>query len=1284
MKYTFTLLISLTFILSASSQSTFSIKRSLEWASTPLYQSFNGKKGREMAHFKGAVYSEAAAPTLPVFTYRFPLSSDGILSANFDNLEFAPLSIATDKDHNQLSGNIKISAFVTQERDKYFGNIKFIAVRKAGANLEKVQNFEIRVSFQAQNRVVLRGPLGARESALKDGDIYKIAIKETGVFKLDYDFLKNTLKIANIDQIDPRTIKLYGNGGGMLPEANSAARADDLIENNILVSGEADGKFDAGDYILFYGVGPDKWFFDAKNKEFNRPKNVYANDAFYFIKINAGNGQRLVNQPSVSNTAYTSLGFNDYGRFEEDKINLFASQSCNCTQGTGKLWFGDAFVSSVQERTYNDKFKFPNIIAADSVKIKAQLAAISSEFTTFSVSSSGQVFSGNVYSSGFDPTEGEIANLSATSGKYIPTGDNLDIKVNYNAVRNSQAWLDFVQVNVRRRLVLSDAQMSFRDVKSMAFASTNFSITNANTNTLVWDIANLQKPKNQEVTLVGNQLSFSATTGNVLKEFVAFDKNAALLKATAVGKITNQNLHAVDNIDLLIVYHKDFETAAKALAEQRRTKSGYKVEIADIGQIYNEFSSGALDPSAIRDFARLLYTRNARFKYMLLMGDGSFDYKRIYPLGNLQASDFIPPYEVDYNFNAIESYPSDDYYALLSDTEGGEDLDGDLDIGVGRIVCKTATEADAVVRKILNYETPNALGDWRNRAIFMADDEDGNAHLNDADRIADNILFNDKNFNLDKLYIDAFPQVVSAGGTRVPALNDAIFQGQFKGVLTMCYLGHGGPKRLAQEAIITREEIDSWKNFDKLPLFITATCSFCGYDNPKEEAAGEIALLNPNGGAVALLSTVRAVYANANAELTTAVFDTLYKKVNNRAQTLGDIISSSKNASKTGRNGNKFTLIGDPSMRLALPRYNIGTIKMNNKVVTASVADTVKALQKVSIEGVVLDDNGQILKNFNGTLYPTVYDKATTLRTLGQDPGSNIRDFAVQRNILFKGAATVKNGEWKFSFIIPKDIDYSFGNGKISYYATDGATDAAGNFENLIIGGTDPSVSADNKPPIVQVYMNDDNFAFGGITDPNPTLFVKLSDDNGINVAGTSIGHDLAGTLDDAKNTVPLNSFYEAVKDDPSKGVVRYPLSKLAIGRHKIKVKAWDVANNPGEGYTEFLVNSDAKAALAHVLNYPNPFTTNTKFQFEHNLVGQQLKVRVNIFTVSGKLVKTIDENLNAEGYRITDIAWDGKDDYGGDLARGVYLYRVKLTGKDTKGNKLIAESEFEKLVILK
>ncbi len=1284
MKFIFTTLLTIVGLTFSLAQSSFTLRRVLVWAEKPLVNQIPNKQSREMATFKGAVYSKHKTQTLPVFVYRFPLESDGQLSVDFNNTQFTPLSIRADKDHSQLSENVVLSAIVTQERGKYFGNIEFIPIRKTGTNLEKLTDFELRIAFQpSKTRIAERGLLGTRESALKDGDIYKVSIKETGVFKLDYDFLKNQLKIANIDQIDPRTIKIYGNGGGILPEANATARPDDLIENSVVISGEADGKFDAGDYILFYGVGPDKWYFDSKNLEFNRPKNVYANESFYFIKINGGNGLRAATQNSLSNTTFTSTAFNDYLRLEEDKINLFASQPCNCTQGTGKLWFGDAFVSSVQERTYTDKFKFPNIIAADSVKLRVQFAGITSGLINFTVTSSGQSYTGYISAAGSNPSEDKMADMDDIYGKYIPSGENIDIKVAYPSSEGRLGWLDFIQVNARRRLQLTESQLSFRDVKSMNFATTNFQVANASGNTLIWDITNLQKPKNQEFTLAGNTLSFGAATNNTLKEFVAFDKSAALLKPTAVGKIANQNLHAIDNIDLIIVYHKNFEAAAKTLAEQRRKKSGFTVELAEIGQIYNEFSSGALDPSAIRDFARLLLTRNLRFKYMLLMGDGSFDYKRIYPLGNLQPSDFIPPYEVDSDFDGIESYPSDDYYALLSDTEGGEDLEGDLDIAVGRIVCKTATEADAVVRKILNYESPSALGDWRNRAVFMADDEDANAHMNDCDRIADNVFGGEKNINLDKLYVDAFPQVVSAGGTRVPALNESLYQDQFKGVLTMCYLGHGGPKRLAQEAVLTREELDTWRNFDKLPLFITATCSFSGYDNPKEEAAGEIALLNPNGGVIALLSTVRAVYANSNAELTTAVFDTIFKKANNKAQTIGEIITSAKNATRTGNNGNKFTLIGDPSMRLALPRYNVGTLKINNKVANAT-ADTVRALQRVTIEGTVLDDNGLILKNFNGTLYPTVYDKATTLRTLGQDPSSYVRDFTIQRNILFKGAATVKNGEWKFSFIIPKDIDYSFSNGKISYYATDGSTDGAGNFENFIIGGTDPSVSADNQPPLVQVYMNDDNFVFGGMTDPNPTLYVKLSDDNGINIAGTSIGHDLAGTLDEAKNTVPLNNFYEAVKDDPTKGVVRYPLSKLALGKHKIKVKAWDVANNAAEGYTEFIVASNAKAALSHVLNYPNPFTTKTKFQFEHNLVGQQLHVRVNIFTVSGKIVKSIDQDVNTEGYRIADINWDGKDDYGGELARGVYLYRVKITGKDVKGKKLTAESDFEKLVILK
>jgi hypothetical protein len=1286
MKIIFTTLLSLLSLTFVFSQNTFTVSQSLEWNNKPLVHDLNnGKNIRELSNFKGAVYGSSTTPTLPYFTYRFPVSSQGDIAVEIINPQYGPLSILTDKDHGKLTENIEASGFVTQERDKYFGNIKFIPIRKTNGTLEKLTQFDLKITFQPKSKITFRGPSGTRESALKEGDIYKVSVNETGLVKMDYDFLKNQLKIANIDQIDPRTIKIYGNGGGMLPEGNAEKRADDLTENAVFISGEADGKFDASDFILFYGVGADKWIFDASKNEFNRPKNIYDDKSYYFVKISSGNGARLPLQNSVSNTAYTTSTFDDYARYEEDKVNLLASQRCNCTQGSGKMWFGDFFSNAASEKSYTDKFLFSNIVTTEPAKLKAVLAGSSADYTNFNVSVAGQTFTQSIANWGNTKEEDNIAELGEIDKPFTPNGDNLNISIKYPVSGTGEGYLDFIQVNLRRRLALVGTQLAFRDIKSLGKPSTTFQIENTNANTVVWDITDAQKPKNQQVTQNGNASNFGVNTEGPLRSFVAFDKNGGFQKPNAIGKITNQNLHGIDDIDLLIVYDKTFDNAAKTLAEHRRTVSGLKVETAEVSQIYNEFGSGALDPSAIRDLATLLYNRTKRFKYMLLMGDGSFDYKNLANKNTtgLQKSDFIPAYEKTFSLSGLSSFPSDDYYALLSDTEGGDDLYGDLDIAVGRIPCKTGEEADGVVAKILNYDNKKTFGDWRNRALFMGDNGDGALHSDSADDIANEVTNKHKNFNVEKLYIDAFPLEVSAGGTRVPAMNDAIFQNQFQGVLTMCYLGHGGPKRLSQEAVITREDMQAWRNFEKLPIFVTATCSFSGYDNPKEVVAGEEAILNPKGAMVALLSTVRAVYASSNAILTRAVFDTIFGRQNFRGQALGDIIREAKNTSRTGENGNKFTLIGDPSLRIALPRFGIGTTKVNGQSVDTKT-DTLKALQRATIEGVITGDDGKILTNFNGTIYPTIYDKALTINTLGQSSDSPIRSFTVQRNVIFKGAASVINGVWKFSFVVPKDIDYAFGKGKISYYATNNETDATGNFENFIVGGTDPSVSADNLPPVVQVFMNDEKFVQGGITDPNPTLFVKLSDDNGINVAGTSIGHDLSGVLDEQKNTLKLNNFYEAVKDDPSKGVVKYPLSKLALGKHTIRVKAWDIANNSAEGYTDFFVATDAKAALEHVLNYPNPFTSNTKFQFEHNLTNQNLKVRVSVYSVSGKLVKTIDEDVLAEGYRITDIRWDGKDDFGDDLARGVYLYKVKVTGKDDKGKKTQAESDFEKLVILK
>jgi hypothetical protein len=233
--------------------------------------------------------------------------------------------------------------------------------------------------------------------------------------------------------------------------------------------------------------------------------------------------------------------------------------------------------------------------------------------------------------------------------------------------------------------------------------------------------------------------------------------------------------------------------------------------------------------------------------------------------------------------------------------------------------------------------------------------------------------------------------------------------------------------------------------------------------------------------------------------------------------------------------------------------------------------------------------------------------------------------------------------------------------------------------------GGNANLVQDDQPPLVQVFLNTDAFAFGGVTDDNPKILIKCADDYGMNVTGTSLGHDLTAVLDDnVQEIIVLNDFYESEQDNFRKGQALYPLRNLEPGRHKLRVKGWDIANNSGEGYTEFVVAEDGKVALDHVLNYPNPFTTNTSFQFEHNLAGQMLDIQISIFSVAGKLVKTILHSGPTEGFRVNDITWDGRDEYGDRLARGVYLYRVKVRGTDTAGTQATAESDFEKLVILK
>jgi hypothetical protein len=1254
-------------------------KETLNWYDEPVNLQISETKNIDITSFEDAIYSSNHS-TLPIYNKEFKLDSYGDLEVRMSNEVYETFTRIANEDDAFLSASININQKVEIARRQAIGVVSFIPIRinEITGNYERLVSFDLRVTLRP--KALPLNPFASRNqtSVLADGDIYKIAVTENGVYKLTYDFLKNELGINNLDNINPQNIKIYGDGGGMLAEANAEFRYDDLPENAIFVEGEADGQFNSGDYILFYGESPNDWSYSTNYKMNLERNNVYSFHNHYFIKISGGTGKRIQTQNSLSNTTHSTSAYDYQAHYEEDLVNLLDKDLYR--HGSGKIWYGETF-KFTRSQTFD--FNIPNIVANSPARLFTYVASRDvSGNNSFSVKLGTQ----NIGTINLTQTSSDVQHAVAKSSvdtfNINNPPSNLSIQLNFQASANAEGWLNFLTVNAKRNLVFYNGQMNFRSRESLNYPSTEFVLSNA-ANITVWDVTDRTDVKRQLGNTSGGTFRFGVETTD-LKEFASFD-GSNFLAAEALGKIDNQNLHGLTTPNVVIVYHPDFQAAAEKLAAHRRSYSNITVAAISVNQIYNEFGSGSMDVSAIRDFMKYLYDKG-NLQHLLLFGDASFDFRNVSKNANPQM--FVPSYQTNESLNPITAFPMDDYYGLLDITEGSNPhILGTSDIGIGRFPVKTASEAEQVVEKLIGYETdPTAHGDWKTRVTFMADDEDGNAHSRDANTIADRVRANFPVYNVDKIFIDAYRQEILPAGERYPDAENAIYTKVFKGNLVMCYLGHGDSEGLAQERIIDLTKISNWTNNQKLPLFITATCSFGPYDDHTEVSIGEQLFLKPDGGAIGLFTTTRLVYASSNKALTQSVFDNVLPPMAGTKKPLGEILRNAKNACvNCTENSRKFTLFGDPSMYLKYPENHVVTNTINTQPATQK--DTIQALQEVTIKGQIQDANGNLLSNYNGTIYPTVFDKIKTKSGLGNDARSRpVLSFDVQNNILFSGRASVTNGLFSFKFIVPKDIDYQYGYGKISYYADNGLNDEAwGYYDTLYIGGTYANAVADDAAPQVEVFMNDENFVFGGMTDENPVIYVKLSDDSGINTSSTGIGHGINAVLDEnTQQSYSLNDFYESKLDDYKEGIVKYPLSEMTEGRHQITVKAWDVANNSGTGYTEFVVASNAEAALDHVLNYPNPFTTHTEFQFEHNLPNQPMQVQVQIFTVSGKLVKTIQQEVVAEGYRVTGIEWDGMDDFGNPIARGVYVYKVSIGLLSETNQVTTSASEFQKLVILR
>ncbi len=1205
-------------------------------------------------NFENAGFPDAET-NLPVFYKSFDLkSNDQDYSFAIENEVFEEVKLSANFQGFQAIAN---DIQIVTEKNKSNGlgkiHLQISTVKKEGNRILRLKSFELKqitirhsVS-QKSGQALSNAHVWKTTSVLKNGKWIKIGVTGKGVVKIPYS------KLTSLGFADPSKVNVFGSGGTILSEDPGVIDYDDLEQCAVWHD-----KNNGTDCLFFYSPGTTRWDIDNSNRIYRHTLNDYTNKGYFFLTDNVGNSKVAQLLPILQDPVTHSVSAGDaYQLYENETENVLAMGK---GLGSGKQWFGDKFKHSSVK---NIDFDLTDIETSEQVKIRVN--AIARSFAASEMKllvnqveqgtlSFNLVNTGSQTASYADQKEGVFSTTIQGSQtkltlKYFANNNN------GNTDDNALSWLDFIEINYQRKLKFGNEPLFFSDRSSVSDGNIiAFSIENAVSGSRVFDVTQVNNVMEVPVEISGN-VAVIKRPATKLFEYVAFNPNGNYNEPEYLGEVANQDLHALSTPEFIIITHPNFTASANRLADFHRSYDGMDVEVVTTEQVYNEFSSGTKSATGIRNFIKMFYDRGEKLKYVLLFGDGSFDNRNIRP----ETKNFVPTFQSDNSLLPVQSFVTDDYFVML---DAGESVyNGAIDLGIGRIPSQTTFEAETVINKIENYYKPEALGNWRNIVCLIADDEDGGLHMADTEIIDKLIKDTHSEFVTDKIYFDSYLQQVNAGEEKYPDVTEAINNRVKDGVLILNYVGHANERYMADEHVLDISNVNTWSNTNNLPIFVTATCEFSRFD-ADEASIGEYVLFNPTGGGIGLFSTTRLVYAYSNSLLSQSFYRVVFEKdeKGNRYR-MGDIMRLAKINTLNSINKRNFSLLADPALRLSYPRNKVVTTTVNGKMVGNST-DTIRALQKVDIEGFISDYSDNKLNDFSGEMIVTVYDKETTVNTLGNN-GERPFKYNVRENIIYKGQTTVKNGEFSFSFVVPKDISYVIGQGSIMYYAQNKEVDANGAFNKFMIGGLSNQTVEDNQGPEIELFMDNRDFISGSKTSKNPTLEAYLSDENGINTAGTGIGHDITAVLDgDYSNVLVLNNFYQSDINNYKSGVVRFPFKNLTPGKHIITLKAWDIANNSSEQEIEFEVTGDFY--ISQVINTPNPVVDNTYFSFEHNQSDANLKVMVEIFDQLGRRVDFISTEVGSAGTKSNPIRWNFNET-GTLPLNGIYIYRITAQNDD-------------------
>ena len=1092
------------------------------------------------------------------------------------------------------------------------------------------------------------------QSVLQQGVWVKIGVTQSGVYRLDQAALAR-LNPA-FASADPRRIRLYGNGGAPLPQLNAAPRAVDLTENAIQVTGESDGRFDAGDAILFVGQSPHTIRYDTLTRRFGHQINPYTDTTFYYVTIGPSAGLRVSSRPAGAVTATPLVTtFDDY-QFHEKEIKKLQRVH------SGREWLGE-YMSL--DTTQTIPFDMPGLVAGMPVRLTASVMAGALTPIEFRLQFNSQTV-GNVLVPAISGAEYDYQGVVRTDTFSVVPGPvtspiRLALTFLNSTQRSAVGYLDFLAVQARRELRQYEQPTWVRQV-----AAGQVAVRQTTASLRVWDVTDPLRPIEQAyVRSAAQEAGWISTTRS---DYMLFT-DAQFRSPVSLATVGNQNLRGQPSPNLLIVTPAAWLDQAERLAAFRRQNEKLAVLVVTTAQVFNEFGSGQPDPTAIRDAIRYFYQKQPnQLRYVLLMGDATFDYKNIYQQVSAgQQANMVPVYESRQSLHPVESYSSDDYFGFMDATEGdwpesGAD-DHRMEVGVGRLPVKSIDEARTVVDKLIRYATDPALvGDWQTQVTLIADDGDYNIHQKDADKLAVSIESQAPAYRPERIFLGDFPQETFDGGQKAPLVNERITRAVTDGRLIVNYSGHGGVLTLADEQIITLQEIQSWKN-KRLPLFVTATCQFGRYDDPNTTSGAELLLLSRTGGAVGLLTTTRPVYANTNFLLNDAFYKAVFRPIDGEMPRLGDVMRITKNNSLSGPVNRNFALLGDPSMRLAYPKAQVVLTQVNGRTVTGSRPDTLRALQAVELTGEV-QQQGQRLTDFTGTLRVTLYDKATTKTTLGAEADSPKMNYQSFSNTIFTGQVPVQQGRFVVRFTMPKDIDYTVGQAKLYSYAiqADSLLDAFGSYDSLRVGSSVLADTFDTEPPVMTLSIVEGTTQGDvvQVTGPDVTLRIGLVDNQGINIARSGLGHELTAQLDNQPPVV-LNDVFVADGSSGRQGEARYTFRNVTPGNYKVRVKAWDINNNSVEGALSIVVSEPLGLAVRTLGATPNPIRTEATLTVELNRTGDPLDWTVDIYDLSGRLVNQQAGQCSDCPATLAVGTWNGQTTAGQPLPNGPYIIRLQV-----------------------